>query len=68
MKNNLDSFNKDKIKCKKCKSYYDPGDWVTPSLCTFCNEKWLQYWYDKRMIKKSVIESDKLWEAFLNEQ
>jgi hypothetical protein len=36
--NKLDSFNKDKIKCKKCKDYYDESGF---RLCGACLEKWL---------------------------
>ena len=46
MKSNdlLDSFNKDKIKCKKCKEYFDPPSncigYLSDGLCEYCAEKW----------------------------
>jgi hypothetical protein len=51
--NNLDAFNKDKVKCKKCKDYFDkkehPGFLIETSIdlpiCENCNEKWTDiYW------------------------
>jgi hypothetical protein len=38
--NKLDAFNNDKVKCKKCKNYYE----IDPSnpclLCKGCIKKW----------------------------
>jgi hypothetical protein len=51
--NNLDTFNKDKFKCKKCKNYYeiDPSD---PSLlCKGCIKKW-------RLFEEKLIDLDRL--------
>jgi|LakMenEpi03Aug12_release.lakeMendotaPanAssembly.Ray.scaffolds.fasta_scaffold12015_14 hypothetical protein len=68
MKNKLDSFNKNKIKCKKCKEYFDKtnfvitfGDW----LCKDCSEKWFQF-RSKQPISKLVCT--KIWIDFLDEQ
>jgi hypothetical protein len=43
--NKLDSFNKDKIKCQKCKKYYDrPGSMPgSILLCMNCRVKWELY-------------------------
>jgi hypothetical protein len=52
--NKLDSFNKDKTKCKRCKEYFDKtkafGVWFSPAtaiqqplLCENCDIKWNQY-------------------------
>ena len=41
--NKLDTFNEDKIKCKKCKEYYDYDSRSIPYyklLCDSCYEKW----------------------------
>ena len=54
--NKLDVFNNDKIKCKKCKEYFDKtkafGVWFFPAtaiqqplLCENCDIKWNQYEY-----------------------
>ena len=49
MNNKLDTFNKDKFKCEKCKNYYDlpfslaagPPDWIFKKrLCYDCYAKW----------------------------
>ena len=44
--NKLDSFNKDKIKCKKCKNYYDllrtSNLIFTTWLCETCYAKWFR--------------------------
>ena len=45
----LDTFNKDKVKCEKCKEYYDdcsetwkvPRSWY-PLLCDDCYDKWFK--------------------------
>ena len=56
--NKLDSFNKDKTKCKKCKEYYDKIDMeskvfiyngiktlMNEDLCEDCNVIWAEiYW------------------------
>ena len=40
----LDTFNKDKFKCKKCKKYFDePSNstgFLSDGLCEYCAEKW----------------------------
>jgi hypothetical protein len=39
--NKLDSFNKDKVKCKKCKKYYDESGYrLVDPLCSVCLENW----------------------------
>jgi len=54
MNNKLDSFNKDKFKCEKCKEYFDDfffrctfSHW----LCNDCYKKW-SAWCDNKKIKK----------------
>jgi hypothetical protein len=47
MNNKLNSFNKDKIKCKKCKEYFDEvvyfHTWgIKIRLCEDCHKKWIQ--------------------------
>ena len=72
MNNKLDSFNRDKTKCKKCKKY---GDYSI-LLCDDCKIKWEQYfeqnwdeYYDK-FIKVAVepVANDSFFKDFLNEQ
>jgi len=45
MNNKLDSFNKDKFKCEKCKEYYDlqilKRIIFKKRLCDSCYTKWL---------------------------
>jgi len=65
--NKLDSFNKDKTKCKKCKEYFDnnsTGEHMWHNLCIDCNKKWVQFC--GRLIGHS--EYKKIWSDFLNEQ
>jgi len=38
MNNKLDTFNKDKRKCQKCKEYFDAPRWSC--LCEDCYIKW----------------------------
>ena len=45
--NKLDSFNKDKIKCKKCKEYFDAvgrPSAIPNKLCLNCYEKFFQFY------------------------
>jgi hypothetical protein len=40
--NKLDTFNKDKVKCKICKEYYDENEfkgWKL-TICLVCLTKW----------------------------
>ena len=83
MNNKLDAFNKDKIKCKKCKEYYETTipffrlipesnrNWVESStgLCEYCNKKWVQFWQlaTPRMARQSW-DGEKIWSDFLNEK
>jgi hypothetical protein len=66
MNNKLDSFNKDKRKCKKCKEYYE-NDTLYPQsklLCRDCHEKWDRFW-----VKIPIISWDKVWRDWCdNEQ
>ena len=43
--NKLDTFNKDKFKCEKCKEYYDSFyisfKGYSHSLCETCYKKWM---------------------------
>jgi len=65
--NKLDTFNKDKIKCLKCKEYYDKNE--HNNLCLDCSKEWTTLYCDWSVITpaESFEEVDKLWEAFLNE-
>jgi hypothetical protein len=40
MNNKLDSFNKDKVKCLKCKEYFDNRRYY---LCEDCYRKWSDF-------------------------
>jgi hypothetical protein len=55
MSNKLDSFNKDKVKCKKCKEYYDTNKLL---LCNVCFERWITLQPTRRV----VIE---MWEYLI---
>ena len=75
MNNKLDTFNKDKIKCEKCKDYYDdcsevwkvPRSWY-PLLCDDCYDKWFKaMWSTKNAIPCSTTErrEQELYQDFL---
>jgi len=74
MNNKLDSFNKDKVKCKKCKEYYDYDKTHPNLLCDDCEIKWEryfkqnwdQYYYDKSY--RRDVSHDSFFKEFLNEQ
>jgi hypothetical protein len=79
--NKLDSFNKDKIKCQKCKEYFDRflTSWasiLSVTLCKDCDEEFGHYWDEWRTkphyTSRRPFEQRKLlkisFEEFLNEQ
>jgi transposase-like protein len=61
MNNKLDTFNKDKVKCLKCKEYYDKKPPIYPAgysslLCEYCAKKWDIFkgsWYVSKIFFKS---------------
>jgi|LakMenE18May11ns_1017448.scaffolds.fasta_scaffold9806047_1 hypothetical protein len=59
--NELDTFNKDKIKCTKCKNYYDETE---NKLCLDCNKKWMKYYNNHR----ESTDSRRCWEEWLNNE
>ena len=69
MNNKLDSFNKDKTKCKKCKEYYDKRNKKSfpMVLCNNCAKKWLKC-YNKWTRVAGELSLEEKWERFLNEQ
>jgi hypothetical protein len=60
--NKLDTFNKDKVKCEKCKKYYDKNKYV---LCSDCLKKWQASPGGKAGF---FVPISGAWEDFLNEQ
>jgi hypothetical protein len=75
----LDTFNKDKFKCEKCKDYYDFHEAIGGRLCADCDIKWEQYfqqrwdeWWDKsrrfETYPQMNISHDSFFKEFLNEQ
>ncbi len=76
MKNKLDAFNKDKIKCKKCTNYFDlPQLGETPVfihdllLCKNCGKKWEEYWQCKDLLKSGYYKFfNQFFNDFLNEK
>ena len=52
MNNKLDSFNKDKVKCKKCKEYYDYDiKYDTKIMCKSCSAEWHEVYWNINIIK-----------------
>ncbi len=83
MKNKLDSFNKNKIKCTRCKDFFDKHSNLTLTcrLCQDCYEEWVKRsnklgsdWMKSEGVFSNDDpylvdnELDKLWIDFLNEQ
>jgi hypothetical protein len=68
MNNKLDAFNNDKVKCKKCKDYYD--DKAHPSMiCIDCHEKWMIFYLRQAPeIRNTGEHWDEIWSDFINEQ
>jgi hypothetical protein len=83
MNNKLDSFNKDKVKCQKCKEYYDDDfhdEAIGGRICADCYVKWTQYfqqrwdeWWDKSCRFETLpligpISHESFFKEFINEQ
>ena len=84
MNNKLDSFNKDKVKCQKCKEYYDFYEAKhrrrRKVLCADCSVEWTQYfqqrwdeWWDKSCRLETLpfsgpISHESFFKEFINEQ
>jgi hypothetical protein len=70
--NKLDTFNKDKRKCKKCKDYLDKHDdyirGSLPLLCKNCDKKWHQFVNIRHKVKDGSEDCLICWVDFLNEQ
>jgi hypothetical protein len=69
MNNKLDSFNRDKTKCKKCKKYYD----YSTLLCDDCEVKWELYFeqnwdkYRDKFGNSGHLSHDSFFKEFLND-
>lgn len=71
MTNKLDSFNKDKVKCAKCKEYFDKYNYeYTCPFCPKCYEKWTIYFWEKFPEGQSnaVGRYEEIYYKFINEQ
>jgi hypothetical protein len=64
MKNKLDAFNKDKIKCKKCKEYYEYLSDEHFLLCGKCYKEWKFYINHKREARVPTPEDLLLKDVF----
>ena len=72
MNNKLDSFNKDKRKCQKCKEYYDLEGVPRRCkvLCGECCNKWIKCYnrWTRDWRTAGELSLEEKWERFLNEQ
>jgi hypothetical protein len=70
--NKLDAFNNDKIKCEKCKEYYDAEESqrvVLHKLCLNCYEKFFQFYDDVVTSGNTAARTFDFYEIFIkNEQ
>jgi hypothetical protein len=73
--NKLDTFNKDKFKCKKCKDYYDIAHDLTKtysrtykylSMCETCYKRWNEVFWNTDMSKQPAADILKIFEDWCN--
>jgi hypothetical protein len=72
--NKLDSFNKDKRKCKKCKNYCDkkPLNFLlSDKLCEYCTAKWRIFkdsWYSRYFTLGTSLDIRKAFEDWCDSE
>jgi phage FluMu protein Com len=67
--NKLDSFNKDKVKCPKCKEYCNKKELMIHfdgKLCAKCQKIFIKFFDNQGFIEK--LNSDIIYKEFLNEK